>query len=85
LIGGNDLELLERNSTADRSSRGNAAGHPHEGDRISSDYADAGPTTSSFIEEGSMLGMELEQQTRLRKGIFKGNTTKEWNKKQYEA
>jgi len=32
-----------------------------------------------------MLGMELEQQTGLRKGIFKGNTTKEWNKKQYEA
>jgi hypothetical protein len=26
-------------------------------------------TISSFIEEGSMLGMALEQQSRLRKGI----------------
>lgn len=46
-------------------------------------------TTSSFIEEGLTLDMALEQQTRFeelyRDSHFKGKTTKEWNKKQYEA
>jgi hypothetical protein len=44
-------------------------------------------TISSFIEEGSMLGMALEQQTRLRKDIetAKGKTTKEWSEREYGA
>jgi hypothetical protein len=45
--------------------------------------------TSSFIEEGLILDMALEQQTRFeeryRDSHFKGKTTKEWNKKRYEA
>jgi hypothetical protein len=41
--------------------------------------------TYSLIEEGLMLGMALEQQTRLKRYRDQGLTTKEWSAKQYEA
>ena len=43
---------------------------------------------SFFIEDGLILDMMLEQQTRLKTAIetaIQRNIAKEWNKKQYEA